>query len=108
MSDRLEKIRALLAEDPEDKFLRYSLAMEHRSGNDFDAAMQQFESLMGDSPPHVPAFFMAAQMLVEREDIEPARDLLRRGIDHAREQADHHAAAEMSELLASLGSYGEL
>lgn len=97
----------MLADDPQDTFLRYSLAMECRGLGQTDEATSLFRGLMGDSPPHVQAFFMLAQMEAENGRVEPARETLRNGIDQARLQNDAHAAAEMSELLASLGSLGE-
>ena len=57
-----------------------------------------------DDPPYIPAFFMAAQHLVRRDRTEEARAILRDGIEQARQQADAHAASEMSEFLAELGS----
>lgn len=105
---RREKIEAMLAEDPGDTFLRYSLAMELRSEGDHSRSLSLLEELSRESPPCIPAFFMAGQQLVDLDRIEEARDYLRRGIDQAREHGDAHAAAEMSELLASLGDYGEL
>lgn len=104
---RKEKIIAMLADDPTDTFLRYSLAMELRGEGDHDASLEKLGELMSDSPPYVPAFFMAAQQLVDLGKIDLARTRLRDGIDQARSQGDAHAAAEMSELLASLGSMGE-
>ena len=47
---------------------------------------------------------MAAQQLAKLNRIEDARRHLREGIDNARTQGDTHAAGEMSEFLASLGS----
>lgn len=99
---RREKIEAMLAEEPQDTFLRYSLAMELRSEGDHTASLQQLGELCEDNPPYVPAFFMAAQQLAELERIEEARTFLQRGIGQANVQGDTHAAAEMSELLESL------
>ena len=105
---RREKIESMLAEDPNDTFLRYSLAMEYRSEGNISESLRILDALIGDHPPCVAAFFMAAQQLSEKGEIEEARDYLRRGIDEARSQSDSHAAAEMSELLSSLGEYGEI
>ena len=105
---RREKIEAMLADEPGDTFLRYSLAMEFRSEGDHPASITCLNELTKDSPPYVPAFFMAAQQLAELDRIEEAREYLRMGIEEARQQGNQHAAAEMSELLASLGSLGEL
>lgn len=105
---RREKIEAMLADDPTDTFLRYSLAMELRSEGDHERSLSKLAEMTSDTPPYVPAFFMAAQQLAELSRIDEAREYLRKGIDQAREQGDLHAAAEMSELLTSLGDAGEL
>lgn len=105
---RREKIEAMLADEPGDTFLRYSLAMELRSEGDHARSIEKLTELTRDTPPYVPAFFMAAQQLVDLNEIERAREFLREGIEEARRQGDSHAAAEMSELLSALGSLGEL
>src|SRR5690242_2586792 len=101
---RREKIEAMLAEDPADVFLRYSLAMELDKDGDHELSLAKFSELMAKSPPYVPAFFMSAQQLVRLNRLDEARSMLRYGITAAREQNDQHAAAEMSEFLMSLGS----
>jgi hypothetical protein len=50
---------------------------------------------------------MAAQQLAKLDRINEARTYLRDGIEAARTQGNAHAAGEMSEFLASLGSAGE-
>ncbi|QDV84418.1 hypothetical protein [Planctomycetes bacterium TBK1r] len=104
---RKEKILAMLQEDPTDTFLRYSLAMELRTEGDHPSSLEKLDELTRDTPPYVPAFFMAAQQLVDLGRVDEARTRLRNGIDQARAQGDGHAAAEMSELLATLGELGE-
>ncbi len=98
----------MLRDEPQDTFLRYSLAMELRSAGENEASLTKLHELTNDPTPYVPAFFMAAQLLVDLDRIESARTYLRDGIDEARRQGDSHAAAEMSELLANLGELGEL
>ena len=100
---RREKIEAMLADDPSDTFLRYSLAMELRSEGDHTASLEKLSELTKDDPPYVPAFFMAAQQLVDLDRVDEAREFLHHGIEQARLQGDQHAAAEMSDLLLSLG-----
>lgn len=98
----------MLADDPGDTFLRYSLAMELRSEGAHERSLETLEGLTKDDPPYVPAFFMAAQQLVDLDRVNEARRYLREGIDQARAQHDSHAAAEMSDYLAMLGDLGEL
>jgi len=104
---RREKIEALLKDDPQDVFLRYSLALEMESTDAWEAGLEILEQLARETPPYVPAFHMAGQHLVKRGRVEDARRALREGIEAARSAGNSHAAAEMAELLASLGNAGE-
>lgn len=107
MASRREKIEAMLADDPQDTFLRYSLAMELDKDGENDRSLEKLDELTKDDPPYVPAFFMAGQQLTRLERVNEARAVLRDGIEQARQQNDSHAAGEMSEFLASLGELGE-
>ena len=107
MSSRREKIEAMLQAEPEDQFLRYSLACEYDNEDRSEESLALFRGLMADQPPHVHAFFRGAQLLVKLDQVAEARTMLREGIEIARQQNELHAAGEMGELLASLGSAGE-
>jgi predicted Zn-dependent protease len=107
MATRRERIEAMLADEPGDAFLRYSLAMELDKDGEHDASLAALAGLTRDAQPYVPAFFMAAQQLARLGRVNEARTFLRDGIDEARRQGNAHAAGEMSEFLQSLGSLGE-
>lgn len=106
-STRRQQIETMLQAEPQDTFLRYSLAMELQKDGEHEASLAQFRELMADRPPHVPAFFMAARLLLQLQRIDEARAALREGIEYARAQGDHHAASEMSELLIAMGDWEE-
>jgi len=99
---RRKKIEALLADEPHDAFLRYSLAMELEKEGRHEDSLKQLAELSDNDPPYVPAFFMAGQQLARLNQTEKARDVLREGIEQARLQGDTHAAGEMSEFLTNL------
>lgn len=107
MPTRREKIEAMLADQPGDTFLRYSLAMELEKEGANDASLDYLAGLTRDQPPYVAAFFRSGQQLAKLGRIDESRAILRAGIDEARRQNDLHAAGEMSEFLASLGVFGE-
>lgn len=107
MSTRREKIETLLQAEPHDQFLRYGLAVEYDNEGRTGESLALFRGLMADSQPHVASFFRGAQLLVKLDRIGEARAALRAGIEIARQQGERHAAGEMGELLASLGSLGE-
>lgn len=103
-SSRRQKIEEMLQVEPDDVFLRYSLAMEMAKEGQLSESLAGLRELCESAPPYVPAFFRSAQLLADNDDIDEAREFLRVGIETAREQGDLHAAAEMSEMLADLGS----
>ena len=107
MTTRRQKIEAMLADDPSDVFLRYSLALEMAQEGQSKESLAVFAELSRGRPPYVPAFHMAARHLVALERHREARTVLREGIEEARRQGNAHAAGEMAELLASIGEEGE-
>src|SRR5437764_11808031 len=107
MPSRREKIEAMLQAEPQDQFLRYSLACEYENEDRADESLALLRGLIADQPPHVHSFLRGAQLLVKLDRIEEARATLRDGIEVARKQNELHAAGEMGELLASLGKAGE-
>ena len=102
---RRETIEQMLRDEPGDVFLRYSLALEQAKEALHQESLAGLDGLTRDDPPYVPAFFMAAQQLAQLSRIEEARSYLRTGIEEARRQQNGHAAGEMSEFLASLGTH---
>ncbi len=104
---RRQQIEAMLADDPQDRFLRFSLAMELQKEGEHERSIELLRALMAEEPPYVVAFFMAAKQLAGLGRIAEARSALRDGIEQARRQGDAHAASEMSEYLTTLGLLGE-
>ena len=102
---RREKIEAMLEAEPNDLFLRYSLAMELQKEGDHERSLGMLRGLMQEKPPHVAACFRAGQQLATLGHLDEARSALRDGIEAARTQGDAHAAGEMAEFLASIGSW---
>lgn len=102
--NRRQKIEQMLADEPHDIFLRYSLAMELSNEGELEQALNLLKQLSQEVPPYVPAFFRSAQMLADIDRVDEARQFLRDGIEAARTQGDLHAAAEMGEMLSDLGS----
>lgn len=101
---RRQKIEAMLQDEPEDIFLRYSLALEMSSEGQLEDSLALLKQLCQEKPPYVPAYFRCAQLLADEQRTEEARSFLRDGIEVARAQGDLHAAAEMGEMLSDLGS----
>lgn len=100
----MAQIEAMLAEDPDDAFLRYGLAMEHASAGDDATTVEVLRDLLTRTAanPYIPAFLMAGQSLIRLDRIPEACDLLRQGIAAAGQSGDTHAQGEMQGLLDSI------
>ncbi|MFO0850276.1 MAG: hypothetical protein U0871_17215 [Gemmataceae bacterium] len=104
---RMDQIEALLADDPDDPFLRYGLALEHAGAGDDEECVRILRELIALTPesPYIPAYLMAAQALGRLGREPEAGVLLVAGIaaaDKAGTPDALHAKAEMQGLLATL------
>jgi tetratricopeptide (TPR) repeat protein len=99
---RKQQIEEMLAEDPNDPFLRYGLAMEYVSAGQDEEAVRCFEELLRTSPDYVPGYMQAGRGLVRLNRLEEARTVFQAGIAAARKQGDQHAAEEMTGFLEGL------
>lgn len=104
---RMERIEAMLADDPDDAFLRYGLAMEHASAGDDASCAEVLRELIARSAasPYIPAYLQAGQALVRLDRIAEACAVLKDGIETAGKlgTADAmHARGEMQGLLSSV------
>jgi tetratricopeptide (TPR) repeat protein len=99
---RLDQIEKLLAAEPQDLFLNFSLAMEYVKLGRPDDAIAQFARVIELDGDYVAAYFQQANTLVAMNRVEDARASLNAGIEAARRIGDDHAVGEMSDALALL------
>lgn len=99
---RRQHIEQLLADDPNDVFLKYALAKELISEGNTSAALAAFDRVIAEHPDYVPAYFQKGQTLAAEGESEAARSVLERGIDVAKQVGDRHAEGEMTAFLEML------
>ncbi|HZQ70643.1 MAG TPA: tetratricopeptide repeat protein [Terriglobales bacterium] len=100
--DRIAMLSEILAENPDDAFARYGLAMEYAK-SDVDRAMQEFQALLAKHPDYTAGYFMAAQTLAAAGRVDEAKAMLNQGIETAKRSGNSHAESEMGAMLAELG-----
>ena len=98
------QIEALLADDPDDAFLRYGLAMEHASAGDDAECVKVLRDLIARTAtnPYVPAFLQCGQAAASGSTAPRKRARFSAGIGAAAAAGDTHAQGEMQGLLASI------
>lgn len=99
---RLEALEKFLAEDPDDSFTRYALALECASAGDAARAVALLQETVERDPRYVPAWQQLGSVLQRLGRTEEAAAALARGIAAARAAKDLHAASEMTQELESL------
>lgn len=100
---RREKLEGLLAGSPDDPFLHFGLAMELVKEGRIDDALAGFDRTVQLDSHYTAAHYHKGQTLIRAGRLVEAGDVLRRGIQAARECGNDHARSEMQELLASIG-----
>ncbi|HJX01011.1 MAG TPA: tetratricopeptide repeat protein [Terriglobales bacterium] len=100
--DRVAKLQEILAQNPNDAFARYGLAMEYANQGAADTALNEFARLLQANPDYTAAYHMSAQTLVKAGREAEARKMLQDGIACATRTRNQHALSEMQALLDEL------
>jgi predicted Zn-dependent protease len=100
--DRATMLAEVLAQNPNDAFARYGLAMEYSKAGEVDRALSEFGKLLSAKPDYTAGYFMAAQTLVRAGRNEEAKRMLVDGISAARRTGNSHAQSEMTAMLDEL------
>ena len=101
--DRVAMLQEVLAQNPNDSFARYGLAMEYANTGQTDTALAEFARLLKANPDYTPAYQMSAQTLMKAGREDEARKMLEDGIACATRTRNQHALSEMQGMLDELG-----
>ena len=100
---RLESLKGLVEQQPDDTRIRYMLCMEYANSGDTQGALGALDDLIARSPDYVAGYFLAGRTAEAGGEAAAARDYYRRGIVTALRTGDRHTAAEMQQALDLLG-----
>lgn len=99
---RLEQIEKLLAADPDDAFLNFSLAMEYQSADRTDDALKQYDRTIQADPAYLAAYMRKSEMLMASHRFDEARPALTQAIEVARKAGDNHMVEKIVETQSHL------
>ena len=98
----METLKAMLAQNPQDTFARYGLAMEYANCGDWEAAVSEFKALLEHNPGYAAAYFHGGQALEKLGRVEDARDFYQKGIEVTVRSGDRHTQSELQAALDML------
>ena len=101
--DRLEALRAMLAQDPTNQLARYALATELRNAGRGEEAIAEFNALLGVNPNYAAAYYHAGKTLEGMGRIDEAREVMEKGIEVTTRTGDTHTRGELQAAIDMLG-----
>lgn len=101
MADRLEMLRQMLSEDPNDPFLAYGIALEIAK-TDPQSGIANLRDLTLNHPTYLPPYYRLGALLSELNREGEAVVYLQKGLELAKVQKETMAAREIQSLLDEL------
>ena len=101
-SERMKSLQAMLQKEPNDLFLLYAIALEHKKAAEFADALRYLAEVLKRDALYCVAYQQAAQVHEMAGDVEAAKISYRDGIAAATRKGDQHAREEMEAALGML------
>lgn len=93
--NRIEKLEALLKENPHDSFMNHALALEHVKLGDDEKAGQIFRNILSTDASYIGSYYHLGKLLERQGDEKGAIAVYKNGMDAAKMQGDMHAFNEL-------------
>ncbi len=101
-TNRLEILKQMLAQDPNNSFARYGLAMELAKDGQLKQAVSEFETLLAKDQSYVAAYYHGGQTLEKLGRVDEARVVYEQGIEASTRKGDLHTRSEIEAALSLL------
>ena len=98
-TERLNQLREMLDESPNDVFINYAIGLELYKHVDFSTAVQHMKSLATNFPAYCPVHFKLGQWYAEMDQDEEALRWLNKALSIAEKENDKKAINEIREAI---------
>lgn len=99
---RIEQLKTMLANEPDDLFLNYALAMEYMAQENLPLAHTQFTIVLKLNPAYIPAFYQLGKVYEAQQDVNNALNAYHQGLELAKTQKNNKAINEFNEAIFML------
>ncbi len=93
--ERIEKLKAFLAQNPADSFVQHALALEYVKLNNDAAAKKEWQALLQRDESYVGSYYHLAKLLERQGETETAIATYEKGMAVAKGAGDNHAYNEL-------------
>ena len=101
-TNRVEMLKNMVAQDPNNSFAHYGLATEYANSGQLEQAVGEFEALLAKDQTYVAAYYHGGQALEKLGRVDEARSLYERGVEAATRKGDAHSRSELEAALLAL------
>ena len=102
LSPRLQQLLKMLEREPNDAFLLYGVAMEHKKADRAVEAVEYLSRTIAADALYCYAFYQMGQVHEQQGDLEAAKQAYEAGITAAIKKGDAHAKSELETALSML------
>ena len=92
---RAERIKEMLAANPNDSFLKHALALEYIKIEEDERARELFQNLLKNDENYIGSYYHLAKLLERNNKIEDAKEVYEQGMLKAKECGDMHTYNEL-------------
>ena len=96
---RLEKLKQMEHQKPEDAFLKFAIAQEYASLGSDDEAKSYYELLLAKFPAYVPTYYHVGKLYERIGEMNLALEAYKTGIEKAKAVNDMKNLGELNEAL---------
>ena len=101
-SKRQEELEAFLADDPNDPFLHYALALEYQKAGENDEYQFRLEWLVQEHQGYLATYYQLGKCYETTNKIKEASDIFKRGMALAELQKNKNTFNELKSALEEL------
>lgn len=92
---RIERLKSLIVDNPNDTFALFALAKEYEKINELENSVQLFEKLLVADNKYVGAYYHLAKVYEQLDEVKKALNIYETGITIAQQLNDTHALSEL-------------
>lgn len=92
---RLQKLQEMEAAQPQDAFLKFAIAQEYMSGEQYAEALKYYTILITDFPDYVPTYYQLGKLYETTNEIEKAVSTYKTGVEKAQAVNDLKTVNEL-------------
>jgi tetratricopeptide (TPR) repeat protein len=101
-TNRLDLLKQMVSQDPNNSFARYGLAMELATSGNLPESVAEFRTLLERDEDYAPAYFHLGQALEKLNEPDQARATYEKGIEVTTRKGDLHTRSEIEAALNTL------